>query len=73
MASKTKAVVTNGTLSSQPVAGVKAITGAAYTVPKDVSFPYRGQLLTLRADEPFTPDSALIAFCAANGITITAS
>jgi hypothetical protein len=73
MAAKTKAVVTNGTISSQPVSGVKAVTGSAYTVPKDISFPYRGQLITLRADEPFTPDSALLAFCAANGITVTAN
>jgi hypothetical protein len=73
MAAKTKAVVTNGAISSQPTAGVKSVVGAAHTVAKDVNFPYRGQLISLRADEPFYADSALLAFCAANGITVTAN
>jgi hypothetical protein len=66
-----KATVTNGAITNQSVAGVKAVAGVAHTVSNPVSFWYRGQLITLRPGEPFIADAGLIAYCAANGIAIT--
>ncbi len=54
-----------------PWPAFKSVTGAAHTVASDVSFNYRGQLITLRAGEPFVADAALLAYCAANGIVVT--
>ena len=68
-----KATITNGVISSQSVSGVKSVAGASHTVASDVSFWFRGQLLTLRTGEPFVADAALLVFCSANNITVTAN
>ncbi len=69
----TKATVTNGVITNQTVVGVKGVAGVAHTVSTPASFWYRGQLITLRAGEPFIADAGLTAYCAANGIAITSN
>lgn len=68
-----KATVTRGVITAQSVAGVKSVAGVSHTVAQDVHFLYRGQMISLRAGEPFVADALLLAYCAANGITITAN